>query len=132
MPKAAILCVDDEIVVLESLEIELRKYFLDTYLYEFAENANEALEIIEELVENKIDILAIVSDWLMPGMKGDELLITIHNKYPKIITIMLTGQADIESIERAKSDANLHSILYKPWNSNDLFEAINSGLEKLK
>ncbi|HEY9596279.1 MAG TPA: response regulator [Cyanophyceae cyanobacterium] len=132
MPKAAILCVDDETVVLESLEIELRKNFGDTYLYEFAENADEALEIIEELVAENIHILAIVSDWLMPGMKGDELLITIHNKYPKIITIMLTGQADIESIERAKTYANLHTFLYKPWNSSDLIEAINSGLEKLQ
>jgi CheY-like chemotaxis protein len=131
MPKPAILCVDDEVVVLESLEIELRKAFDDAYLYEFAENADEALEIIEELVEDEINLLVIVSDWLMPGMKGDEFLISIHNKYPSIITIMLTGQADLQAIERAKLYANLHTYLYKPWNTNDLIEAIQSGLKKI-
>jgi CheY-like chemotaxis protein len=67
-------------LLLESLEIELRRAFADTYLYEFAESANEALEIIDELVKIKVNILAIVSDWLMPGMKGDELLVKIHLK----------------------------------------------------
>ena len=131
MPKPAILCVDDELVVLDSLEIELRRAFADAYLYEFAESANEALEIIEELVQEKVKILVIVSDWLMPGMKGDELLIKIHLKYPKIITILLTGQADEEAIKRAKQQANLHTYLHKPWHTHELIEAINSGIEKI-
>ena len=131
MPKPAILCVDDEIVVLESLEIELRRAFADSYLYEFAENANEALEIIEELVGEKINILVIVSDWLMPGMKGDELLLQIHQKYPSIIKIMLTGQADKKAVERAKQQASLHTCLYKPWNTHELITAINSGIQKI-
>lgn len=131
MSKAAILCVDDEVVVLESLEIELRNAFDNNYLYEFAENADEALEIVEELHEEAIDILVIVSDWLMPGIKGDEFLISIHSKYPRIITIMLTGQADKEAVDRAKAQANLHTYLHKPWNSKELIEAIQSGLTKL-
>lgn len=131
MSKPAILCVDDEGVVLESLEIELRKAFGDRYLYEFAENADEALEIIEELVEESVDILVIVSDWLMPGMKGDEFLTIIYKKYPQIVKIMLTGQASQEAVERAMTQAKLHTFLRKPWDSNELIEAIKSGLAKL-
>ncbi len=131
MSKPAILCVDDEVVVLESLEIELRNAFDNTYLYEFAENADEALEIVEELHEEAVDILVIVSDWLMPGIKGDEFLIKIHKKYPRIITIMLTGQADQEAVDRAINQASLHTYLYKPWDSKELIEAIKSGLAKL-
>lgn len=130
MYKPAILCVDDEMVVLESLEIELRKAFANNYLYEFAENADEALEIIEEFVEDEINILVIVSDWLMPGMKGDEFLIKIHDKYPHILTIMLTGQANQEAVERAKSEANLYAYLHKPWDSQELIKTIKQGLEK--
>ena len=130
MPKPAILCVDDEVIVLDSLEIELHKAFNDAFLYEFAESADEALEIIEELLEEAVDILVIVSDWLMPGMKGDEFLMKIHKKYPKIVTIMLTGHANNEAIERARKKANLHTFLRKPWNTNELISAINSGLSK--
>lgn len=130
MPKPVILCVDDEVVVLESLEIELQQAFDDTYLYEFAESATEALEIIDELQEQQVEILLIMSDWLMPGMKGDEFLIKIHNEYPKIVTILLTGQADRAAIERAKNQANLHACLYKPWDHKEFVETIKSGLSK--
>ena len=131
MSKSAILCVDDEVGVLESLEIELQQAFNGKYLCEFAESAVEALEIIEELYEAEVKILVIVSDWLMPGMKGDELLIKIHHKYPHIVTVMLTGQADQEAIERTKIQANLHAFIEKPWQSQELIEAIKSGLANL-
>lgn len=131
MPRSAILCVDDEVVVLDSLEIELTRVFAKDYVIEFAEGADEALEIIEELREDEIEVIVIVSDWLMPGMKGDELLIVIHNKYPNIVTIMLSGQADQEAIERVRTQANLHAYLHKPWDANQLIDAINSGLDKL-
>jgi CheY-like chemotaxis protein len=131
MSKPVILCVDDEIVVLNSLKIQLKNEFNDSFLYEVAESADEAMEILEELQEDNTDILVIVSDWLMPGVKGDEFLINVHKNFPNIIKIMLTGQANEEAIERTKKQANLHSCLHKPWDKNELIETIKSGLEKL-
>jgi CheY-like chemotaxis protein len=131
MPKLSILCVDDENFILESLERQLKKAFADAYLYEFAESADEALEIIEELQDTKVDIIVIVSDWLMPGIRGDEFLIQVHQKFPNVIKILLTGQADEAAIERAKKQANLHAYLQKPWESHELIEIIKLGLAKL-
>lgn len=128
MQKPAILCVDDEVVVLDSLKIQLKNEFGDEYLYEVAESADEALEIIDE-IEAETPILVIVSDWLMPGLKGDEFLIKVHEKYPKIVKVMLTGQADQDAIERAKQGANLHCCLTKPWDVKELIETIKSGLK---
>ncbi len=130
MSKATILCVDDEVVILDSLEIQLQNAFKDEYAYEMAESADEALEIIEELEEENTEIIVIVSDWLMPGMKGDEFLIKIHEKFPNVIKILLTGQADEDAIQRAKREANLHRYLSKPWDSEGLIEAIKTGLGK--
>lgn len=129
MSKPIILCVDDESVVLNSLKIQLKKEFGETYFYEFAESADEALDIIDEIEEESNDILVIVSDWLMPGIKGDEFLIRVHQKYPNIVKVMLTGQADAEAIERVVNEANLYRCLYKPWDSNELIDTIKSGLE---
>jgi len=128
MPKSVIMCVDDEQLVLDTLEIELQKAFGDRYDYEFAESAEEALEVIEELNDDHIKILIIVSDWLMPGMKGDDFLITVHQQLPKVVKIMLTGQADEDAIERAQHQANLHRCLFKPWNSKDLIDTIQASL----
>ena len=131
MSEAAILCVDDEAIVLKSLSIELQNAFEDNYVYEFAESPDEALEIIEEFQENEVRILLIVSDWLMPGMKGDEFLVRVHEKYPTIVKIMLTGQADEEALTRAKNDANLYQCLRKPWSSQELIGTIRSALAEL-
>lgn len=129
MTKPAILCVDDESVILNSLKIQLKKEFGNAYVYEIAESADEALEIIEELKQEQTDILVIVSDWLMPGIKGDEFLIRVHEKYPNIIKVMLTGQADENAIQKAKEQANLYACLHKPWDNEVLVNTIKNGLK---
>ncbi|HBQ99901.1 MULTISPECIES: response regulator [unclassified Roseofilum] len=132
MPKPIILCVDDESVVLNSLKIQLKNAFLDNYIYELAESADEAWEIIEELQETDNHLIVIVSDWLMPGVKGDEFLIHVHQKFPKVIKVMLTGQADQSAIERAQKHANLYQHIAKPWKQDKLIETIKSGLQKVQ
>ncbi len=131
MAKPVILCVDDEKIILDSLKTQLKELFGKDYLYEVAENAGEAMEVVDELNEDGYDILIVVSDWLMPGTKGDEFLIDLHKKYPKIIKLMLTGQADEEAVERAKKHANLHQCIHKPWTEEELVEAIKTGIAKI-
>lgn len=131
MNKPVILCVDDEKMVLESLKTQLKSAFGDTYIYELAEDAEDALDVINELHEEKIQILLIVSDWLMPGMKGDEFLIQVHQQFPQIIKIMLTGQVDESAIQRTKKQANLLSCLSKPWSEDELLATIKIGLARL-
>jgi CheY-like chemotaxis protein len=81
-----------------------------------------------ELVEDGISLVVVVSDWLMPGLKGDEFLVQVHRKYPQVVTVMLTGQADKSAIDRAKAEANLHRCLNKPWSEEELVQTIQSGL----
>jgi CheY-like chemotaxis protein len=131
MRKKAILCVDDESMILESLKEQIENRMGDEYIYETAENAEEGLEVIEELIANGTEVLIIVSDWLMPGIKGDEFLVEVHKRFPEIVKVMLTGQAQKEAIENAKENADLHACLYKPWSENDLINTIKTGLEKL-
>jgi len=128
VPKPVILCVDDEKIILDSLKTQLKEKFGSTYMYEMAESADEALEILEELNEDGLDILVVVSDWLMPGIKGDEFLIKVHEMYPGIVKVMLTGQADEAAVERAREQANLHRCIHKPWSEEELVETIRSGL----
>jgi CheY-like chemotaxis protein len=117
-------------MILLSLRDQLSKNLGDRYRYEFAESVEEAWEVIEELSGEEIKILMIVSDWLMPGIKGDEFLIEIHRRFPDIITVLLSGQADETAIERAKKHANLHAYIPKPWDEETLVNIIQSGLEK--
>jgi CheY-like chemotaxis protein len=129
MSESAILCVDDEYFILESLKEQLKRRFGNRYIYEIAETAAEAFDAIAELESEGIRIIIILSDWLMPGMKGDEFLAIIHQKFPKAISIMLTGQAYEKAIATAKEKANLYACLYKPWKEEELIDIINSALK---
>ena len=129
MSESAILCVDDEVIILESLKEQLKRQFGARFIYEVAESAAEAWEVIEELQEEDVKVIAIVSDWLMPGTKGDEFLIQIHQRFPNLITVMLTGQADEAAIERAKQEANLHACLHKPWTEDELTQIITTAID---
>jgi CheY-like chemotaxis protein len=131
MSNKAILCVDDEYIVLLSLRDQITKHFGDRYRYEVAESADEAWEVIEEIHLDGVRLLCIVSDWLMPGMRGDEFLIQVHQRFPDIVTVMLTGHADEAAIERARQKANLFACITKPWSEENLIEVIKSGLETL-
>ena len=73
----------------------------------------------------------VVSDWLMPGLKGDEFLVRVHNQFPQTVTILLSGQADEAAIERAKQQANVQRCIYKPWSEEELVETIKQGLKTL-
>jgi CheY-like chemotaxis protein len=128
MSKSAILCVDDEAIILSSLKEQLRRRFGERYLYETASDAGEAWEVIDELCADGIDILIIVSDWLMPGIKGDEFLTQVHRRHPRIATVLLTGQADEAAIERARRNAGLHACLHKPWSESELAQVVESAL----
>ena len=130
MVKKAIVCVDDENIILESLGEQIENIFGGEFIYEFAENANEGMEVIEELAKEDISVLVIVSDWLMPGQKGDEFLINVHKKFPKIIKVMLTGQAEESALENAKKHADLFAYISKPWTAEQLEKVIKGYVKQ--
>jgi CheY-like chemotaxis protein len=121
-----IICVDDEKIVLDSLNSQLTRNFGNSYNYEFAESAEEALEVMDELSQNESDVIfVIISDWLMPGMKGDELLEIAQDKVGSIKTILLTGHVDhklLKDIEK-RSHGKIQTI-YKPWSEQKLISLI--------
>jgi PAS domain S-box-containing protein len=128
MSRSAIVCVDDERVVLISLRDQLIHHLGNDYDIELAESAEEALEIFAEFQQDEIEIPLIISDQIMPGMKGDELLIQIHTHYPKTLKILLTGQASAEAVGNAVNAANLYRYIAKPWDAADLCLTVTEAL----
>ena len=120
MKKPIILCVDDEATILDSLKIELKTVLGSDYLIETAEDGADALELIKELLEDNYQIPLVICDYIMPDLKGDELLKKIHQLIPKTLKIMLTGQADLEAVGNAIKYARLYRYIAKPWQTEDL------------
>jgi len=128
MADKAILCVDDEGIIVLSLKQELKSYFGDQFQYETALNAESALELVEDLEVDGVKLILIISDWLMPGLKGDELIQKIAENYPRTQAILITGHADEEALERIRRIPSVLKILKKPWNSQELREIITQAV----
>ena len=128
LKKLAILAVDDERIILDSLRIQIEKTFKQEYLFELAESAEEALEVIDDLVGEGIELLLVISDYQMPGMKGDEFAAIIKTKLPHLNIILLTGQiTEQKSFDLVNRNIVL-KVLQKPWKEKDLLDVINTLL----
>ncbi len=128
MNKQAILCIDDEVIVLDSLKEQLQIEFGNEYIIEIAESGEEALEIVQDFEEDSIELPVVIADFIMPGMKGDELLERIYKKKPVVRNILLTGQASLQGVGNAVNRANLYRFLSKPWDKDDLLLTVKEAL----
>ena len=120
----AVLFVDDEKTVLDALRTQVRGLFGRRVVCETAEHVDEAWEVLDELSEDPDhDLILIVSDWLMPGTRGDAFLSEVRARYPNIVRVLLTGQADGTVLRRVRDQQLAHMTLFKPWREQELRRA---------
>jgi response regulator RpfG family c-di-GMP phosphodiesterase len=119
-----ILCVDDERVILRTLQ---RLFHRKAYKVLIADSAKNALSILEQ---TPVDV--IVSDMRMPEMDGAALLEKVANAYPSTYRIVLSGYADFASTVAAINLGKINRFINKPWNNGELVNAIEDGLEKIQ
>lgn len=130
MERGYFVCVDDEISVVETLREQLQGHFGDTHEIEVANNAEDALSLIDDIHGSGGLVELVISDQVMPGMKGDSFLQEVHRKLPDTIKIMLTGQADMESVTKALNQGGLDRYVEKPWNFDILKQEITDLITK--
>lgn len=122
--KHYIICVDDDQSVLNQLVTQLEETFGDICLIESAESAEEAIDLLEDITEEGGKPMVVISDQVMPGMKGDRFLEVVNNKYPNTHKILLTGYAGLESAMYAINHANLDKYFEKPWDKEEFIAVI--------
>jgi two-component system response regulator HupR/HoxA len=119
-PRYAVLLVDDEEGILESLELTLE----GDYRVFAANTGQKGLEILE-----REEIALIIADQVMPGMTGVEFLEKAIEKNPSAIRMMLTGYADIHSLVRAINTGRIYRYVPKPWEPDELRLNVKRALE---
>ncbi len=131
--------VDDEKMILNSLQRELREWAKERNLTIHAANSGE--EALDFLKEHHLETVLLMSDQKMPGLKGYELLATCAQDYPQIVLLMLTGYTDINDVVKTIR-SGVFSYILKPWDHDDLvyevtkayniFETRNKNAEYLR
>lgn len=119
-----IICVDDEQAILNQISTQLEDAFGDICTVENAESAEEALAMMDDLTASGDHIQLVISDQVMPGMKGAEFLEIVNQRYPKTNKILLTGYAGLESAMYAINYAGLDKYIEKPWDKDDFLDTV--------
>ena len=125
MEKINIICVDDEREVLDSVVRDL-EYFSDLFNIEECESAIECLELLEELDANQEYVAVLISDHVMPGKSGVELLTEVETDHRFLGTkkLLLTGLATQADTIKAINNANLDHFLEKVWDPAELLQTV--------
>jgi two-component system NtrC family sensor kinase len=122
MKTRTVLIVDDDKIIREQLEKELKRNFFNTLL------AADGKTALEKLSENKVDILIL--DVKLPDMDGLEVLQQVKEKTPGCEVIVVTGfgtrEIAVQSLRRGAID-----YIDKPLDMEDLFAALGRAQEKL-
>ena len=115
---AKILIIDDEPSVLSVLKSLLNRVH-------DCKTATSAVEAIEYLKEESYDL--VLSDIMMPGMSGLELLAEITKRSRDTVVILISGNLNIQSaIEAMRRGA--FDYVTKPFNLSDVETAVERGL----
>ena len=117
-----ILLVDDEPNVLSALKRVFRQ---ENYAVVTVSGGPEALALLQ-----KEPFHLMISDYMMPGMTGAELLKQVKALKPEIIRIMLTGHADTGAVMGAINEGAVYKFILKPWNDDDLRVTVALALEQ--
>jgi type II secretory ATPase GspE/PulE/Tfp pilus assembly ATPase PilB-like protein/DNA-binding response OmpR family regulator len=117
-----ILLVDDEINVLKALQRVFRQ---ENYVVEMVTSGQAALDLLR-----REPFHLMISDYMMPGMTGAELLRQVKAIKPEVIRIMLTGHADTGAVMGAINEGAVYKFILKPWNDDDLRVTVALALEQ--
>lgn len=120
--KEAIICIDDERSLLFSLQHQISAELSDI-LIECAESGEEAIELLKELQSMEIDVRFIITDQMMPGIKGNEIIEIIQKLNPEITCILLTGYTQLETIKELEQSQKV-KIISKPWEKGELISIL--------
>lgn len=116
-----ILVVDDEAIIRKSISANL---LAEGYQVSTAQNGEEA---VAALKMGSFDL--VVTDLVMPGLDGIELLKQTKSLAPSIPVLILTGQGDLDSaIKALRSGAD--DYILKPCDIDELLERISRCLER--
>jgi len=116
------MLVDDEENVLRALERSLHR--AGPYQIIKCAGPKAALEILEK---EKVDV--VVSDHLMPDMKGMDFLVEVRKLHPHVVRILLTGHADVEVAIQGINSGKLFRFLTKPWDDEELRAIVQKAME---
>ncbi len=129
MSRLVILVVEDEAAVRSAMARDLRT-FAEHFRIETTGDAEEAAEVVAEIVAAGDTIGLVLCDHLLPGTRGTDFLVALNGS-PETAParkVLVTGQAGHEDTIRAVNEADLDHYITKPWTRPELHDVVRRHL----
>lgn len=125
MEKINIICVDDQQEVLDSVMRDLRVLSPLVRLEE-ASGTADCLRLIDQIDADGDHVAVVISDQVMPGESGTELLAKIasDSRFGKTRKVLLTGQATHADTINAINEGRVDNYVEKPWEPEKLLAMV--------
>jgi len=124
--KFTVIVAEDEELLLNSLILKIESMDLNFEVIGKAQTGAQAFDLVKELTPD-----LLISDIRMPIVDGITLLENVHDKFPYIKTIIISGFSDFEYARRAIK-INVSEYLLKPIDPKELYNALLSIKTKLE
>ena len=120
-----IICVDDQQEVLDSVMRDLRPLTTHVRLEE-ASSVADCMQLIDQIDEDGDHVALVISDQVMPGETGTELLgkVAADRRFGKTRKVLLTGQATHADTINAINDGHIDNYIEKPWQPEKLLSVV--------
>ena len=129
--KYAVLCVDDDPVILHLIDFQMKK--LVNPVNTIVESTTDPTHVEEKLEEIKsygLEPLFLMTDYQMPGMSGAQLIRKMKKINPELKCILLSGQANDVAVAELEDEKLLFSFIGKPWREDQMKEILRPLLSK--
>ena len=134
MSKPVILVIDDDPMVLNAIERDMRKKYGRDYQITKVNLATVALDLLKQLQERNQIVALFLTDQRMPQMTGVQFLEQARAFYPDARKVLLTAYADTEAAIQSINRVALDYYLMKPWDPPEehLYPVVDDLLDEWK
>ncbi len=120
-PEFPVLLVDDEPSICFSISSVLRTFGINNII-----SCSDSEKVIDTIGENNVKIILL--DLIMPGKKGEELLVEINDEFPEAIVIVVTGNDNLNTAVHCMRSGAFDYIV-KPVDENLLVPSVNRAIK---
>ncbi len=115
--KPVVVVVDDEEHIINAIQRELRPA---GYEVKGCTTPEEGLDQIRK----RKDVYALITDYNMPNITGDQLIALAQKERPNLPCIVITGLATRKTVLKLTEAGRLIRVLAKPWDKTELLATL--------
>lgn len=132
-----VLIVDDVKESLDAVQEQLLQVYGDQVICEISLSGEEALAWLHEMhAHDRRHVAVVLTDFIMPGIKGDAFLIAINQLLPDCVKLIFSGCWELPLFADQRNDAqflaasDLYQHFAKPWTEQHIIRTVAQALHK--